>query len=484
MAIEKEITTERVVLASLLKNTSFLKEVIPFIKSEYFVDKAEQRVFELINDYVLKYNEAPNHAALQISITGDDKLSGKIEEIAKEVCHDVFSIEPPSNREWLLKTAEEWCKDRAIHNALNQSIDIQQGADKKYDKNMIPTLLTQALAICFDSRIGIDFYEDTDNRWDYYTNPEHKIAFGDLDIFNEITDGGIPKKTLNLLVAGVNVGKSMGLISLAAMYMRQGYDVLYISNEMSENEVFKRVDANLLGIAMKDIAGIGKEKFKSRVNMLKEKTRGRLIVKEYAPSQSHVGHYRHLMNELQLKKNFKPTVVLVDYLQITSAASVKRGSVNGFEYYKIVSEELRGFAKEWDVILWSAAQFNRGGMANSDAGMDDIAESKGIVDTADGVWGLMRTEELDALKQIMVKQLKSRYNEKSIRTRFTIGVDTSMQKFYNVEQTEADELIEKSKGKSSKSLKEKFAKMADEEDKPLNRFGNEGSKQKFGSFNF
>lgn len=481
---QEKITTERVVLSSLVKNPSFYRDALPFIKSEYFSDLAEQKVFELISDYAIKYNAAPNLSALILSITGNTKISGKLEDTVKEVSQNIFEIDPPSEQSYLMKTAEEWCRDRAIHNALTQSIDIQQGTDKKYDKNMIPTLLQQALSVCFDSRIGLDFYDDAEERWDYYTNPDHKIPF-DLDMFNEVTGNGIPRKTMNVLIAGVNVGKSMGLISMAAMYMRQGYDVVYISNEMSEKEVFKRVDANLLDTAMKDIPSLGKEKFKNRVAGLKEKTRGRLIVKEYAPSSSHIGHYRHLMSELALKKNFKPTVLIVDYLQITAAASVRRGAVNGFEYYKIVSEELRAFAKEFDLILWTAAQFNRSGMNSPDAGMDDIAESKGIVDTADAAWALIRTEELDALKQIMVKQLKSRYNEKSIKPRFTIGVDTSMQKFYNCEQEDAEEIIEKTKGRSTKSLKDKFASLAakEKEDKPINRFGDESGRN-FSKFNF
>lgn len=481
-----EATSERLVLSALVKNADYMKKVIPFLKPEYFAEPTERRVFELSQNYITKFNEAPNKVALTLTARSDEKMGEKETTNAIDIVNDIFDIVPPNNEAWLLDTTEQWCRDRAIHIALERAIAIQTGEGKKGETpHMIPNILSEALAVCFDTRIGMDLQDDAEQRWDYYTNPIHKIPF-DLDIFNEVTDGGIPRKTLNLLVAGVNVGKSMGLIHLACMYLRQGLNVLYVSNEMKEEEVFKRIDANLLKVNMKDVAHLGKETFLSRIQGIKNKTQGRLKVKEYSAGASSTAHYRNLLNELALKQDFTPDIIIVDYLGITASANVRQGAVNSYEYFKHVAMELRALASDTNTILWTAAQFNRGGMKNQDADMEDLAESKAIADTADGMWGLNRSEALDALGQILVKQMKSRYNDKSQRQRFTIGVDVFKQFFFDVEQGDLEDLNpEKHKGKSNDELRKKFSsnRAKDEEDRPLNRFGGGGGGA-FGDFNF
>lgn len=489
-----DISTERLVLAALVKNDEYLHQVIPFLKKEFFQDKNEARIFEYISDYVFKFKDAPNMATLAISANTDETLDETRTEQIRGVINDIFTIDPPNNLEWLKKTSEAWGKERSIYNAMMRGVDIFQGtADKKdkADMGMVPTLLSEALGFCFDSRVGTDFHDDIERRWDYYTNPANKLAFN-IDIFNEVTEGGIPRKTLNVLAAGVHVGKSLSLISFAAMYMRLGYNVLYISNEMSEEEVFKRADANILNVEMRNLQHLGKDVFTSRIQALKSRTQGRLKVKEYGPSASSIIHYRHLLNELATKQDFVPDVIMVDYLQITAAASVKRGE-NTNSYFKVVSEELRAFAKESNTVLWTAAQFNRKGMSDNDADMGDLADSKAIADTADSMWALTRTEELDKLGQLMVKQLKNRFAEKTTRLRFVVGVDTSRQLLFQVDQPPIEELnpdkhTPKSGGRElgkTDAMKAKFARNHEDEDRPINRFGQQqGGGGRFGAFNF
>ena len=467
-----DITTERLVLSALVKNKEYMRKVFPFLKPEYFSDKLERKIFELSCDYITKFNDIPNKTSLAISVIQDEKIGEKETEEAKKIVEDIFDITPPSNEEWLSNTTEQWCKDKALYLALNRAIEIQSGNGKKGETpNLIPNSLTEALSVCFDTRIGMDLQDDAEVRWDYYTNPVHKIPF-DLDIFNQVTNGGIPRKTLNFLVAGVNVGKSMGLIHLACMYMRQGLNVLYISNEMKEEEVFLRMDANMLKVDMSKIPDLGREIYMSRLHRLKKTTHGRLKVKEYSAGTSSTAHYKHLISELQLKQDFTPDVILIDYLGIAASANIRQGSVNSYDYYKNIAMEFRALASETNTIVWTAAQFNRTGMANNDSGMEDLAESKAIADTADAMWSFTRTEELDKLGHILVKQLKSRYNNKASRLRFTIGVDVFKQWFYDVEQGDPEELNpENHKGKTNDELRRKFSKKRDEEDKPLNRFG-------------
>lgn len=480
------ITTERMVLSALLKNTEYMHDVIPFLKKEFFQDQNESKVFEYISDYVFKFKESPNMSTLAITANTDTTIGTQNAEHIKSVLNDVFSINPPSNMEWLKNTTEEWGKQRSIYNAMMRGVNIFQGNVDKKDKadmGMIPSLLSEALGFCFDSRVGTDFHDDIAIRWDYYTNPAHKIPFK-IDIFNEVTCGGIPRKTLNVIAAGVHAGKSMSLISLATDYMRLGYNVLYISLEMSEQEVFKRVDANLLNVEMKHIHSLGREVFESRVASLKARTQGRLKVKEYGPSSANIIHFRHLLNELSTKQDFVPDVIMIDYLQITAAASVKKGD-NTNSYFKVVSEEIRAFARESNVLLWTAAQFNRKGMSDKDAEMTDIADSKAIADTSDTMWNLTRTEELDSLGQLLIKQLKNRFEEMTARNRFVVGIDTRRQMMYEVDQPPIEELNPSkhtAKGTSDAALKAKFSKKDD--DKPLNSFGSNEKNDRFGAFNF
>jgi archaellum biogenesis ATPase FlaH len=450
------VTNTRLILSALNQNEAYLRKCIPFIQEEYFRDSDEQKVFQLTRKYVTEYNRAPNKAALEVIARADETITEDQTDSAIAVINDIFDIIPPENDEWLLKMSEEFCRDAAIHNAIDRAITIYQGEDAKLTAAAIPDILQKAIGVSFDTRVGMDMMEDGEARWDYYTNPETKIPF-DMDIFNEVTCGGIPRKTLNLIAAGINVGKTMTLVALACMYLKQGLNVVYFSNEMSEFQIGERMDANLLKVNIADIVSLGKDKFIGRVDKLKQMSYGRLKVKEYPPMTANVTHFRNALNELKTKQNFAPDVIIIDYLQITASASMKSDAGSYF-YYKSVAQELRALAITENVILWSAVQFTRGGMGDTDAGMEDIGESAGIPQAADGMWSITRTEELDQMCQLMIKQLKSRYADKSVRMRFTIGVDVNKQTLFGVEQTDNNEMTnpETVERKTPEQLRNKF----------------------------
>lgn len=450
-----DVTNEQLILSSLARNETYARAVAPFLKDDYFDDPIERRLFEHIIQYLHQYNAVPSKTDLIINLRNDDKLDETKTDRAIAEVNELWTVTLSTNMEWLIKTSEAFCKDKAVYNAIHKAIAIYQGEDKQLTSHAIPDILKDAIGLCFESKVGIDYFDDAASRFDFYATPENKIAFG-LNIMNDVTCGGVGRKTLNLWVAGVNVGKTMALISTANDYVRQGYNVLYFSLEMREEMMMQRADANMMKVAVNDVVSLGKERFLNRIEMLKQKSYGRLKIKEFPPGMATVAHFRHVVDELRMKQGFVPDVIIVDYLQITGSARMKYGQVGSYYYYKSVAEELRAMAVELDVVVWTAAQFNRGGMSASEVGMEDIAESTGIAQTADGMWALIRTDELDQIGQLLCKQLKSRYANKAVKTRFTIGVDIEKQTLYDVEQQPDLTSPETTKTMSDTDLKNKF----------------------------
>lgn len=452
-----DVTNERLVLSALVKNEEYLRKFLPFIHDEYFVDASEQRMFQIIKEYAGKYNEAPDKSTLLVTAQNDRGISEGQSEALLETIKDVASIVPTNNMDWLKETTQTWVQERAVHNALQQSIAIYQGEDKKLTIAAVPDILAKAISISFETQIGLDYFEDVELRYDYYTNPESRVPFR-IDVMNEVTCGGPTRKTLNLLVAGTNVGKSLGLVSLSADYIRDGLNVLYVSCEMREEEVFRRVDANILNVPVNKIADIGKEKFIDRVEALRSKSYGTLKVIEFPPTSASTLNIRQKLDELKMKKGFVPDIIVVDYLQILASYRLAY-SVGSYYFFKSVAEELRALAVETNTIVWSAAQFNRSQMSSTEVGMDGIAESAGIAHTADGMWAIIRTEELDAMNQLMIVQLKSRYANKAVKTKFTIGVDVERQLLYGLDDDGSSRFIQPSEMISSDQtkLRDKFA---------------------------
>lgn len=435
-----EVTNEKLVLSALIKNEEYLRKFLPFIQAEYFEDMSERHMFKLIHEYAGKYNEAPDKSTLLVQARNEQTLSELQSEELLETIKDVVGIVPTNNLEWLKKTTEDWVQQRAVYNALQQSIAIYQGEEKKLTIAAVPDILAKAISVSFESKVGMDYFEDVATRYDFYINPESRVPFR-IPTFNEVTCGGPTRKTLNLLVAGTNVGKSLGLVSLAADYIRDGLNVLYISCEMREEVVFQRVDANILNVPVNSLVTIPKEKFIDRIEALRQKSYGTLKVKEFPPTSASTLNIRHTLDELRMKKNFIPDVIMVDYLQILASYRLPY-SVGSYYFFKSVAEELRALAVETNTVVWSAAQFNRSQMNSTEVGMDGIAESAGIAHTADGMWALIRTEELDSVGQLMVTQLKSRYANKAVKQKFTIGVDIERQLLYGLDDDRSDHLIQ------------------------------------------
>lgn len=435
-----EVTNEKLVLSALIKNEEYLRKFLPFIQEEYFEDMSERHMFKLIHEYAGKYNEAPDKSTLLVQARNEQSLSELQGEELLETIKDVVGIVPTNNLEWLKKTTEDWVQQRAVYNALQQSIAIYQGEEKKLTIAAVPDILAKAISVSFESKVGMDYFDDVGARYDFYINPESRVPFR-IPTFNEVTCGGPTRKTLNLLVAGTNVGKSLGLVSLAADYIRDGLNVLYISCEMREEVVFQRVDANILNVPVNSLVTIPKEKFIDRIEALRQKSYGTLKVKEFPPTSASTLNIRHTLDELRMKKNFIPDVIMVDYLQILASYRLPY-SVGSYYFFKSVAEELRALAVETNTVVWSAAQFNRSQMNSTEVGMDGIAESAGIAHTADGMWALIRTEELDSVGQLMVTQLKSRYANKAVKQKFTIGVDIERQLLYGLDDDRSDHLIQ------------------------------------------
>jgi replicative DNA helicase len=426
---------ETVILKNLVLNEDYSRKVVPFLQEDYFQDKAERTVFNIVSKFLLKYNNIPTKDAVLISL-GDDKTLGDSEfKKCVAISDEMYKEGEKSDTEWLVEHTEKFCKEKAIYNGIMASIGIIEGKDKEQTQNAIPEIMSKALSVSFDTRVGHDFFEDVDERYEYYHRVEERVPF-DLEMLNLITGGGVRKKTLNVVMAASGVGKSAFLCHHAAACLTQNLNVLYITLEMSEEEIAKRIDANLLDTDIHVLEKMPLAMYENKVNNLKKTCRGKLIIKEYPTAAANVTHFRNLMEELKIKKKFKPDIIIVDYLNICSCARFKMGNgMNSYTYVKGIAEELRGLAKQFNVPLWSATQVNREGAKSSDMEMTDTSESFGLPQTTDFFIALIETEELAQNGQLMVKQLKNRGNDTTKNRKFLIGVNKSKMKFYDVENS-------------------------------------------------
>ena len=431
---------ETTVLRNLIYNEEFSRKVIPFIQPDYFEQRSEKVVFEEITKFIVKYGSAITIEALNIET---DNRTDLTEAEVKEVRDINNSLEDkPADYQWLMDTTEKWCRDRAIYLALMESISLADGKDDKKGRDAIPSILSDALAVSFDNHIGHDYLEDYEDRYESYHRKEERIEF-DLDLFNKITKGGIPNKTLNIALAGTGVGKSLFMCHVASSVLLQGKNVLYITLEMAEEKIAERIDANLLNVNIQNITDLPKPMFEKKVHKLKKKTQGELIIKEYPTASAHSGHFKALLNELSLKKSFKPDIIFIDYLNICASSRYRANSnVNSYSYIKAIAEELRGLAVEANLPILSATQTTRSGYGSSDVDLTDTSESFGLPATADLMFALISTEELEGLNQIMVKQLKNRYNDPTIYKRFVIGIDRAKMRLYDCEQKAQEDIID------------------------------------------
>jgi replicative DNA helicase len=452
---------ETTILRNLLFNGEYCRKVLPFIKPEYFDSIHEKVVFEEISKFIVSYEDLATKEVLLIEA---EKRTDLNEEIYKTICEYVSSLDDSHvDFQWLIDSTEKWCRDRAIYLALMESINIADGQDSKKGRDAIPGILQEALSVSFDEHIGHDFIDDYERRYEYYVKVEEKLPF-DLEYFNKITNGGLSRKTLSLILAGPNVGKSLAMCSFASGFLSQGKNVLYLTMEMSEEKIAQRIDANLLNVNISDIKNLPKETFENKIIKLAKKTQGKLIIKEYAPMSAHVGHFKSLLNELALKKHFHPDIIFVDYLNICASSRYRNNSgVNSYTYVKSVSEELRALAVEYNVPVFSSTQTTRSGYSTSDPDMTDTSESFGTVATVDMIVAMIKTEELDQLGQVMFKQIKNRDNDVSKHKRFVVGVDRNKMRLYDVEQNAQVEALdvaldEEYNYEDTKSKKDKFSK--------------------------
>jgi len=411
-----------------------MRKVLPFVKNEYF-EGVYRQLFKEVGKFVSKYNRLPTQESFKVELD-DSEFSDEHYRHAVEILPEIFKTEE-IDYDWLLDKTEKWCQDRALHNAVMESISIIDGKHQTLSKNALPEILSDALAVNFDANIGHDYIENFSERFEFYHKDEERIAF-DLDYFNKITKGGLPNKTLNIALAGTGVGKSLFMCHVAAAALTEGKNVLYITMEMAEERIAERIDANLLNIPIDQLEKLSKDMFSQKVSQLAKQTNGRLIIKEYPTGQAHSGHFRALLNELKLKKKFEPDIIFIDYLNICASSRMKGmgGAINSYTYVKAIAEELRGLAVEFDVPLISATQTTRSGYSNSDVGLEDTSESFGLPATADLMFALISTEELEGMGQLAVKQLKNRYNDPTFKKRFVIGVDRSKMKLYDVNEKE------------------------------------------------
>jgi archaellum biogenesis ATPase FlaH len=403
--------------------------VVPFLKAEYFESYHEKIIYEEIADFASKYDKVPTKEVLTINLQNRTDLT---DESFQDSVSAVRGLSDEwVDYEWLLDATEKWCKDRAIYLALMQSIKVADGEDKKISRDAIPSILQEALAVSFDEHIGHDYIEQSKDRYEFYHRKEEKIPF-DLEKFNYITKGGLSNKTLNIALAGTGVGKSLFMCHMAGAALSQGYDVLYITCEMAEEKIAERIDANLLNVAVKDIVDLPEVLFTSKVNEIARKTQGKLIIKEYPTASAHAGHFKALLSDLRLKKDFKPAIIFIDYLNICASVRYKGAVVNSYTYVKAIAEELRGLAVECNVPIISATQTTRSGFGNSDPDLTDTSESFGLPATADFMFALISTEELEQQGRIMVKQLKNRYSDIVTSRKFMVGIDRSKMRLYDV----------------------------------------------------
>tara|TARA_Y100001963_G_scaffold127072_1_gene180149 strand:+ start:7367 stop:8752 length:1386 start_codon:yes stop_codon:yes gene_type:complete len=431
---------EQTILKNLIQNEEFTRKTLPYIKSEFFQESDEEFLFKQIREYFLKYQESPTPEALIIDIDERDDINQQLISDTIVLINQIKADTVTTPDEWLTDSTEKWCKDRAVYNGVMSSIEIIQ--DKEGQQGLIPDILREALSVSFDSNIGHDFIEDWDSRYEFYHREEERIPF-DLELMNKITKGGLPNKTLNICMAGTGVGKSLFMCHCASSALLQGKNVLYITMEMAEEKIAERIDANLLDISLNELQDLPKMMYEKKITRVREKTKGKLIVKEYPTASAHSGHFRHLLQELDLKRDFKPDMIYIDYLNICSSFRIRPGSnVNTYSYIKSIAEELRGLAVEFDVPIMSATQTNRTGFVSTDVGLEDTSESFGLPATADFMFALISTEEMQELDQVMVKQLKNRYNDPTYHKRFVLGVDRSKMRLFDCEQSAQDELVD------------------------------------------
>ena len=431
---------EILILRNLLYNEEYLRKVMPFIKSEYYEDSNQKIVFEEIEEFVQKYNQPATKEVLCIEVEKRQDINDTtFSEITKLIS---YLDDVPTDYDWLVDTTEKWCRDRAIYLALMESIALTDGKDKDKDRDAIPSILSEALAVSFDAHVGHDYLLDYEERYESYHREEDKIPF-DLEYFNKITKGGLPNKTLNIALAGTGVGKSLFMCHVAAAALLGGKNVLYITAEMAEEKIAERIDANLLNVPIQEITNLPKLMFEEKVTKLSQKTQGSLIIKEYPTASAHSGHFRSLLNELALKKSFRPDIIFIDYLNICASERYRAGSnVNSYTVVKAIAEELRGLAVEANVPIVSATQTTRSGYGSSDVDITDTSESFGLPATADLMFALISTDDLEGLGQIMVKQLKNRYNDPTISKRFVVGIDRAKMRLYDCEQTAQDDILD------------------------------------------
>ena len=430
---------ENKILSNLIHVEDYMRKVIPFIKDVYFDNVSEKTIFQEILDFINQYDGLPTKSVLTIEVENRKDLS---EDMFKECVGIIDSFtDEKVDQTWLVDSTEKWCKERAVYLALMESVKIADGKDEKKNRDAIPSILSEALSVSFDDHIGHDYFADADSRYEFYHLKEDKIQF-DLDMFNKITKGGLPRKTLNIALAGTGVGKSLFMCHQAASCLMEGKNVLYITLEMAEERIAERIDANLFNVDIKSIIELPKPMYDTKVQKITKKTHGQLIIKEYPTASAHAGHFRALLNELHLKKNFTPDIIFIDYLNICSSSRYKGTIVNSYTFVKAIAEELRGLAVEANLPIVSATQTTRSGFGSTDVDLTDTSESFGLPATADFMFALISTEELEALNQIMVKQLKNRYNDPTMYKRFVVGIDRSKMKLYNVEDSAQKNIVD------------------------------------------
>jgi len=448
---------EQTILKNLIYNDEYIRKVLPFLKAEYFTDRTERLIFNEILSFTNDYNSSPTIEAIALAIKEKRNLTNDEVEKSEAYLKEIVSTKQEESKiQWLVDKSEAFVQEKAIYNAVLGSISILEGKDKTQEKGAIPKILSDALAVSFDNSVGHDYLENSDERYEFYHRKEERIPF-DLEYFNKITKGGLPAKTLNIALAGTGVGKSLFMCHVAAGCMSQGKNVLYITMEMAEERIAERIDANLLDVTVDSLVELPREMFNKKISRLREKTTGKLIIKEYPTASASSIHFRTLLNELNLKKSFVPDIIFIDYLNICCSARIKAGAnVNSYTYVKAIAEELRGLAVEFGVPIVSATQTTRSGYSSSDPGLEDTSESFGLPATADLMFALISSEELESVGQIMVKQLKNRYNDPTMFKRFTVGIDRAKMKLFDIAQSDQDFMADSGhKG----------------EDKPLNTFG-------------
>lgn len=435
------MTTEQIILANLISNEEYARKSLPYVKAEYFADKLERLTYTEISKYVEKYNTLPTKESLIIEI---DSANNIIDSEYEQCVQIINGLKSDANEGdgWLLDITEKFCQEKSLHNAIMSSISIIDGSDKNKDKGAIPQILSDALSVSFDPNVGHDFLEDGDERFDFYHRTEEKLAF-DLEYLNKITKGGLPKKSLNIILAGTGVGKSLAMCHFASANLLDGKNVLYITMEMAEEKIAQRIDANLMNVTLDELETLPKPIYDKKLDKVKGKTSGKLIIKEYPTACAGSGHFRYLLNELKLKRAFVPDIIYVDYLNICMSSRVKGGAqVNSYTLVKAIAEEIRGLAVEFNVPIVSATQTTRSGYTNSDPGLEDTSESFGLPATADFMIALISSEQLEDLSQIMIKQLKNRYGDPGLYKRFVVGIDRAKMRLYDVEQDQQNDIVD------------------------------------------